>query len=449
MREWVVAGVLLLFGCADTAEIPLDEPADGDDDFWAVDDDDAALDDPFEPDAELLCAQDDWGRPVAAEERDFLAQDAVVVGTRPWCWAIEHAVAGAAGSTLRVELTAWDGPSAARLEVRDLLGNPVAAVEGAASGDTLDFALDRTGEYLVRIEPVDATTEANDYSLSLSCADGCDLLYTRHPIVLMHGMGGTGSFFDLLDYFYEVPQELTSQGYSVHYFAVEPYDPIASRAAEWVDHLDDLVAQGQGRRFNLVGHSQGGLDARYLIWEHAYASRVASLTTISSPHRGTPMADVVTGAVDISPLDGEILDAALTALSYLMGMGEQEAAEAMADISTEGMAEFNDLYPDHPDVPYYSWAGHSCGILELQCILDYNGEVVNILLGPTYTLIWAFGYANDGMVPVESAQWGEFLGELPADHMDEVGQIADVVNLSFDHLEFYRGEAARLAAAGY
>ncbi len=53
------------------------------------------------------------------------------------------------------------------------------------------------------------------------------------------------------------------------------------------------------------------------------------------------------------------------------------------------------------------------------------------------------------MVPVESAQWGEFLGELPAAHMDEVGQIADVINLSFDHLEFYRGEAARLAAADY
>ena len=192
-----------------------------------------------------------------------------------------------------------------------------------------------------------------------------------------------------------------------------------------------------------------GLDARYLIWEHEYADRVVSLTTVSSPHRGTPMADVVTGAVDISPLDGAILDAALTALSLLMGMGEQEAAEAMADISTEGMAAFNDTYPDHTDVAYYSWAGHSCGILELECVLDHNGEVVNVFLGPTYTLIWAFGYANDGMVPVESAQWGEFLGEIPADHMDEVGQIADVINLSFDHLEFYRGEAARLAATGF
>jgi len=414
-----------------------------------VDDDDAAPEDPLDPDGTLLCALDDWGRPVASEERDFLAQDATVEGTRPWCSALEHAVAGAAGSTLRVELTAWDGTSAARLEVRDLLGTPVATTEDAVPGATVDFALDRSGEYLVRIEPMDATADAHDYGLTLSCVEGCDLLYTRHPIVLMHGMGGTDTFLDLLDYFYEVPQELTGLGYSVHYFAVEPYDPIVSRAAEWVVHLDDLVAGGQGRRFNLIGHSQGGLDARYLIWEHAYATRVASLTTISSPHRGSPMADVVTGAVDLSPFDGAIIDAALTALSYLMGMGEQEAAEAMADISTEGMAEFNDLYPDHPDVPYYSWAGHSCGILEPQCILDHNGEIVNVLLGPTYTLIWAFGYANDGMVPVESAEWGQFLGELPADHMDEVGHIADEINLSFDHLEFYRGEAARLAAAGY
>jgi triacylglycerol esterase/lipase EstA (alpha/beta hydrolase family) len=448
MREWVVIGVLFVCGCADSADVPVDEAADDDDDFWAVDDDDA-VDEPGVDSAVFQCATTPEGRPAFAREGDYLARDHEVSGTRPWCQGVRHAVAGAAGSTLRVQLTAWVSPSPAIVEVRDLLDGTVATLEGAAAGDTLSFPLDRSGEYLVLLEPMDATADANDYTLGVTCEDGCDLLYTRHPIVLMHGMGGTDSFFDLLDYFWGVPGELTGLGYDVHYFAVEPYDPIASRAAEWVILLDDLVAEGQGRRFNLIGHSQGGLDARYLIWEHGYADRVASLTTISSPHHGTPMADVVTGAVDISPLDGEILDAALTALSLLMGMGEQEAAEAMADISTEGMAEFNDLYPDHPDVPYYSWAGHSCGILEPLCILDYNGEVVNVLLGPTYTLIWAFGYANDGMVPVESAQWGQFLGELPADHMDEVGQIADVINLSFDHLEFYRSEAARLAAAGY
>ena len=32
--------------------------------------------------------------------------------------------------------------------------------------------------------------------------------------------------------------------------------------------------------------------------------------------------------------------------------------------------------------------------------------------------------AHDGLVPVQSAKWGTFLGCVPADHLDEIGQIA-------------------------
>ncbi len=46
------------------------------------------------------------------------------------------------------------------------------------------------------------------------------------------------------------------------------------------------------------------------------------------------------------------------------------------------------------------------------------------------------------------ARWGEFRGELTADHWDEIGQIADLLNLPFDHRAFYRQLAAGLAAEG-
>jgi len=52
------------------------------------------------------------------------------------------------------------------------------------------------------------------------------------------------------------------------------------------------------------------------------------------------------------------------------------------------------------------------------------------------------------VVSVESARWGSFLGELPADHMDEVGQIADLAHPAFDASAFYVDEARRLSAAG-
>ena len=50
-------------------------------------------------------------------------------------------------------------------------------------------------------------------------------------------------------------------------------------------------------------------------------------------------------------------------------------------------------------------------------------------------------YPNDGLVVTENAEWGDFLGCIPADHFDEVGQIfGDSPGLgnSWDHLELYR-----------
>ena len=71
---------------------------------------------------------------------------------------------------------------------------------------------------------------------------------------------------------------------------------------------------------------------------------------------------------------------------------------------------------------------------------------VNELLSASYLLIWP--KPNDGMVPVTSQHHGFELGEVPADHADEIGQFADELNPAFDHRAFYRGEVERLRALG-
>jgi triacylglycerol esterase/lipase EstA (alpha/beta hydrolase family) len=50
------------------------------------------------------------------------------------------------------------------------------------------------------------------------------------------------------------------------------------------------------------------------------------------------------------------------------------------------------------------------------------------LLGGPFTL-------NDGVVPTASCVWGRFLGCLPADHFDQVGQVLGVSD--FDYERFY------------
>jgi triacylglycerol lipase len=64
---------------------------------------------------------------------------------------------------------------------------------------------------------------------------------------------------------------------------------IASRAAR----LDEqLKIKAKGQCINLLAHSMGGLDGRYLI-THLRPTEYTplSLMTVSTPHRGSPFMD--------------------------------------------------------------------------------------------------------------------------------------------------------------
>mgnify|MGYP003340861972 CR=1 FL=1 len=80
-----------------------------------------------------------------------------------------------------------------------------------------------------------------------------------------------------------------------------------------------------------------------------------------------------------------------------------------------------------------------------------NVDPVNLLFLASASLIAPSG-ENDGLVRVEDAKWGTFLGCLPADHVDEIGQIfgqSPGLGNSFDHLTFYADVVAWLRAQGY
>ena len=60
------------------------------------------------------------------------------------------------------------------------------------------------------------------------------------------------------------------------------------------------------------------------------------------------------------------------------------------------------------------------------------------------------GKLNDGVVPVESAEWGNYRGAVPADHnhLTRPGSIADQQRTGFDVVAFYKTIAEELARRG-
>jgi triacylglycerol lipase len=214
----------------------------------------------------------------------------------------------------------------------------------------------------------------------------------KAPIVLVHGILG----FDKLavggvtigDYFRAVGEALRAAGNAVpEPPRLNPAGSIEERAADLRTYLEagDLA----GRSVHLLAHSMGGLDSRYLISQLGMGDRVMSLTTIGTPHRGTPFADRGVGA--LRPLIDGLLQQGIDIRGFF-------------DLTTAKAAEFNARTPDVPGVRYFSVAG------------QFEPTLVDLLRLPHDLIVEDGGGPNDGLVPVASASYARFLGVWRADH---------------------------------
>jgi triacylglycerol lipase len=228
---------------------------------------------------------------------------------------------------------------------------------------------------------------------------------TRHPIVLAHGWGCIDRVLPMqLGYssFRDIPAALRASGHEVHVARVAPAASIERRASQ----LAQQIAALDGR-VNIIAHSMGGLDARLAIAKHGIAERVASLTTIATPHHGTPLADVTLAL-------GEFRRARDFVRRFGLDM------DGVYDLSTARMRAFNAQVPDADGVLYANVLG------------EVERAAVHVMLsGPHRFLLRAAG-PNDGVVPAHSQQWGETLEVVAADHWAQVGWFG-----SFDARAFY------------
>jgi triacylglycerol lipase len=260
-----------------------------------------------------------------------------------------------------------------------------------------------------------------------------------YPIVLCHGLDGFENIGPI-DYFYGVKAALTAAGHRVYTPTVDPYNTSDVRGAQLRQQVEAILDETKANKAILVCHSQGGLDCRYVA--NQMGDRIASVTTISTPHRGTPIADIAMGKIP-GPVQ-KALEAFLNALGLTIQAVDgnsstaQNARGALSLMTADGTADFTRRFPDDPRVRYFSIAGRSNGArgdyscatpTEAPFVGRWNTYVdpINPLLSLTGTILnndLSPPPANDGLVPVGSAKWGTFLGCIPADHLDEMCQIA-------------------------
>jgi triacylglycerol lipase len=258
---------------------------------------------------------------------------------------------------------------------------------------------------------------------------------TRYPVVLMHGFGTIAGLFGqgVLH-----AHAMHLRGYGVAAFApnVNPYDTVEVRTRAWQQRIDRVLEGTGAERVSLVAFSAGGLDARHLVGSLGYADRVAAVVTVSTPHHGTALCDF-------------LLERPERLREFVVGvmdwLGRAAYAEekpntgiALHELTPAFVCEqFNPNHPDAEGVYYGSWAGRA-------------GKGTDTPISPALLLhnriLYAAAGVNDGMVPVESARWGEALGVVEADHLRQVGV---GLGSGFDSHAFFLEIVRDLAARGF
>jgi triacylglycerol lipase len=241
---------------------------------------------------------------------------------------------------------------------------------------------------------------------------------TKSPIALAHGIARFDILREILIQKSGIPETEFGDkfyyfnGFEVHHTRVNFAGSVDVRARQLSDQINQILTGRTTDKVHIIAHSMGGLDARHMIVDiDGMAEKVASVTTIGTPHLGTSFADfgisrggsfVIKGLEPFINLDG-FNDLTTTACEAFNRRAKDEEASNTVVYRTYASAEEHDLV-----------------FLPLQL----SWSIISRLEGE-----------NDGLVSVRSQQWeSELMGSdgsrktieqfkfpIPADHLNEAG----------------------------
>lgn len=217
--------------------------------------------------------------------------------------------------------------------------------------------------------------------------------------------------FDRLHYFRGIATYLRAHDFATYHSSVSFAAGVETRARELRQELLRILDESGAAKVHIIGHSMGGLDSRYMIVFEDMADKVASLTTIGTPHLGTSFAEwgLKHGG-----------EWAIGVFSRFLSL------DGFLTLTPAARTRFNDLVRDHEasnSVLYQTYASAE------------ERDWVFAPIRPSWQIIDEAEGPNDGLVPVSSQQWvAKLVGDsgvekivrqhqfpLPADHLNQTG----------------------------
>lgn len=347
---------------------------------------------------------------------------------------------------------------------------------------TTAYDFDETSTYDLEVRWVRADGETPGAARAV----GSSTTATRWPVYFAHGFNSSAAVWA------PVLEALRAQDARWQTRAragdVPPFEPVEVRAEALRRHLTamlrDLPAESGERfqRINVVAHSMGGLDTRFLIGSSRYneqcgalactdaqgraepccpsdrdgnpvpwRERIASVTTLSTPHCGSTFADLGLSLLSQAWLEWGVelvlekyfgLDEAgrdamrrtIFALStqycretmapsfplaepsrrydWACATGQESCESAAAPQPVDAPVRDGGSYrlpAPAPRATVYSWGSQSC-------VTGNCGDILDPGLLIPYLRVKSQEGVNDGVVSTQSARFGIFMGIRPNDH---------------------------------
>ncbi len=244
-----------------------------------------------------------------------------------------------------------------------------------------------------------------------------------YPIILCHGV----CRFDILwkeilqvdnsddpgvddkHYFKGIRTMLKKNGFEVFHTNV-PWGASVNDRARVLKHQIVKILNDPPRyeKVHIIAHSMGGLDARHMMFDDRnngqIHTRIASLTTISTPHGGSSFADW--GTEHLSQV---------TELAKFIGID----LNAMNDLRTDSCQAFNE---DPEVIRFEKQLSQTAKLQTYAGYQDWYGTFWPLKF--SHHIITDKEGINDGLVSVKSARWHatDSNHELPkTDHLNELG----------------------------
>ena len=213
----------------------------------------------------------------------------------------------------------------------------------------------------------------------------------KYPVVLVHGIvahdrGG------IINFWGRIPEKLRENNVKVFFGNTDAWGSYESNAEILKTRIDKILEETNSEKVNIIAHSKGGLDSRFLIWKYDYGDKIASLTTISTPHHGAEIADFI---FKQKIVHSRIAKNALVVFGNLYGDTNPDLYNVNYQLTTEKMKEFNEK------------TGADAGVYYQSIYTSMRNPLADPMFFYSFLYIKKITGDNDGIVSEHSARWGE------------------------------------------